>query len=205
MAIYGVLAEFGPEFAVYNDIGPAFADYGFNMKLKTSRHLKDDIGPVEFLKGWWLKSVTPDTPYYIWTPLPSRLIKLTKTLRNPVELVAKGTPARMAMRHVLATLGWMMTFAAQAPPLAAVYHHWANLSEVSRSVCKWYDEAHPYSVGLNAGKKATLSEEHFYSCVLQRYGGVLEHWTAFFAQLAHTREGSLLYSHAWDALSLDYC
>lgn len=74
-------------------ITQAFEYLGFDMKLKTP----DRIGLATFLKGTWYHTDHPLVHY--WSVLPSRFLKMGKSMRNPVELypAAKGNKELAAM------------------------------------------------------------------------------------------------------------
>jgi hypothetical protein len=62
-------------------IEDSFKDLGFEMKLKVFDHITD----VTFLKGMWYEVCGLDWAYY-WGPLPSRFLKLGKSLKDPRSL-----------------------------------------------------------------------------------------------------------------------
>jgi hypothetical protein len=64
--------------AHYPTVKEAFAYLGFDMKLK----IFNDIKYATFLKGMWYPVEDNEFNYY-WGPLPSRLLKIGKTLRDP--------------------------------------------------------------------------------------------------------------------------
>jgi len=60
----------------------AYLSCGFKAKLKI--HPINDATSVTFLKGkWWYSNAG-----YIWAPLPSRVLKFGKSLRDPVDICA---------------------------------------------------------------------------------------------------------------------
>jgi len=62
------------------DLVKGFAHLGLDIKIKYPK----TIGEATFLKGMWYRV---DTPFgYHWGPLPSRLLKVGKSLRDPCEL-----------------------------------------------------------------------------------------------------------------------
>jgi hypothetical protein len=71
-------------------IQASFSGLGLSLKLRVTVLADDsDLGvnvPLPtFLKGTWF--VLPNHPFErMWSPLPSRLLKLGKCLRNPIEI-----------------------------------------------------------------------------------------------------------------------
>jgi hypothetical protein len=64
-----------------DNIENAFLSLGFDMKLR----YRQGIEQCTFLKGMWYRCCGPEFTHY-WGPLPSRVLKIGKTLTNPCEL-----------------------------------------------------------------------------------------------------------------------
>jgi hypothetical protein len=81
-----------------------YLELGFKAKLRVHRPLHDashvPLRTVTFLKGkWWTVEDAPG--HYAWAPLPSRVLKFGKCLRDPRELYA-GLDRAAAMEAYLA-------------------------------------------------------------------------------------------------------
>lgn len=70
------------------DVEAAFISYGFKMKLKI---FNDTLNGPTFLKGMWYPTMAHGN---VWAPLPSRFLKVGKSIVNPVELY--GEPDKVA-------------------------------------------------------------------------------------------------------------
>lgn len=76
------------------DIEKAYARLGLRMKL----HMYNSHHSVTFLKGWFVKNCEK----YVWAPLPSRIVKLGKSLRTTSDIYKKDlrTSSKMFMHDV---------------------------------------------------------------------------------------------------------
>jgi len=61
-----------------DELRERFGFLGFDMKIRVHSR----ITQTSFLKGTWYDVLDPEFMYY-WAPLPSRILKLTKSLRDP--------------------------------------------------------------------------------------------------------------------------
>jgi hypothetical protein len=68
---------------LYEDYRCGFKDLGFDMKIKEF----DSIDQCTFLKGMWYRVQGP-LEYY-WGPLPSRILKMGKSLKHPKNIYGK--------------------------------------------------------------------------------------------------------------------
>lgn len=62
---------------------PLMKQLGFDLKIRERAH----FGQLTFLKGMWVQVLEADFPLmWWWMPLPSRVLKMGKSLRDPREL-----------------------------------------------------------------------------------------------------------------------
>jgi hypothetical protein len=66
------------------NIIPGMARLGLSMKVKTF----SSIDQATFLKGMWYRTVDSD---YFWGPLPSRILKVGKCIKDPKDLYSAHT------------------------------------------------------------------------------------------------------------------
>jgi len=85
---------------------------GFNMKIKILK-----FADCTFLKGYFAEL----GPRWVWTPLPSRLFKLVKSLRDPRTIYKK-----VSLEEALTTLVGDISYSISRMPLDPVLRTWVN-------------------------------------------------------------------------------
>jgi hypothetical protein len=82
------------------DIESVEAAYSF-LGLRMKMHVFEEPESCSFLKGWFTLDLTQRQ--YHWNPLPSRILKMGKSLRNPQDIypdVSASVAAKMFMNDV---------------------------------------------------------------------------------------------------------
>jgi len=97
-----------------------FEHLGFDMKLK----IRYSPSTVTFLKGTWYKTKEGDFDY-VWGPLPSQIIKIGKSYRNPSEFYPHKTYAE-ACETFLHDQGAGLRRFLQVPVLRAYVKRWGQ-------------------------------------------------------------------------------
>lgn len=106
LAAYAVAADMiatHPTDLLETDLWAAtYQQFGLKMKIR----LHSEITGGTFLKGLWYPCVwTPEIPYHFyWGPLPSRLLKATKSLRQPRSLYPEAQSVEEAARCFLSDM-----------------------------------------------------------------------------------------------------
>lgn len=111
----------------------AFLRLGFKIKMARYTKLED----ASFLKGSWHRTeyfAGCQYPHaYTWRPLPSRIIKLTKSLDDPRVIYKCGSDLRTAAASFLRDQALGMTNYADTPIFREFYYAFAHLKGVAPS------------------------------------------------------------------------
>jgi len=82
-SVPGLLSYRDPLYMPFKDrLEVVFASCGFSAKVK----LADTWSDLTFLRGSWFSSLD----YPAWLPLPSRVLKLGKSMEDPIKLLTKA-------------------------------------------------------------------------------------------------------------------
>jgi hypothetical protein len=135
-----------------NFVVSSFAELGLEMKVR-----KLMLDEVTFLKGMWY--YTTAGPY--WGPLPSRILKMGKSMKNPLTLYPRRTYAEACSLFLSDIAGSYASFL-QVP---MVRQHIKNF--LRRDLVRNYVEPHQVQAAL--GPKPEL-DDLAYGQVCKRYG-----------------------------------
>jgi len=184
-----------------------FKTFGLDLKLRSHEGLHEQwetaLPPPEFLKGWWtLRSDTDEYPPWIWGPLPSRLLKVAKTISDP-RITFRRQKGRQSLEKALncqlASVSKGILPFSHIHELSLIYGRWAGLADVEP---KPYEETHPFSIKVG-NLEPTFPKDGIH-WVVRRYGGQVEEWKEFFAALSQALPGTVFFHPCWLLLSKDY-
>lgn len=94
---------------------------GISMKVRETQ-------TPTFLKGIMLPALDGS---FVWTLLPSRLLKMATSIKNPRVLFKQSPAPDMSLLSSIAT-GYL--FYPMVPPMHALMHSWASLSRIKRPI-----------------------------------------------------------------------
>jgi len=139
----------------------SFSYTGLSMKV----NIHGDVSAATFLKGWWIQS----TRGWWWTPLPSRILKASKSLHAFDTLFhdsgcREGRFARGARGYLALQAANLGQFAA-APILRAFVKRWGGAVPELRHA----DEVRPWKIQAS-GQPPELIEQEALQAIARRYG-----------------------------------
>lgn len=191
-----------------DDLIARFKRFGFTMKMKINSDQEPGFCP-EFLKGWWLPYHGLISTVYCWTPLPSRLLKAVKTIKDPrvtykTALKDQATDMKLALQcHLSAVAEGLLPFG-HPPCLRKVYEHWQQMNPTDRPL-KAVDE--DYYIGKTIADYARapdLEDADFLRAVQHRYRINQDDMMEFLSVLTRVAVGDLFFHPVWEDLSADY-
>lgn len=157
----GVLGSF-PDFAP-DSVQTKMMELGFKMKIKvfSGKEVSPLFDYATFLKGMWYPVLSAKYDRY-WAPLPSRLLKATKSLKNPQIIYGvkdEVTASRAFMADMALNYGSFLHI-----PILRVLNRFARF-HLSRKV-----QLEEWQIQASPADKPLVDEQGALFMITQRYG-----------------------------------
>lgn len=193
--------------AMTKHVQDVFEQLGLILKLRITPlpEGKYTDQPPEFLKGWWLLNTSGT---FTWTFLPSRFMKITKTVHDPRKTMRTVTErknkTKLSLKEALSRFltGIALSHEPFAQPSITrkIFKAWMALSHSNMS---WQEDVNPIHI-TPSRQVAEPTDTYFLNACVSRYGGTLEIWSDFWFLLTRAKAGMVLFGPTWDWLAQDY-
>jgi len=173
-----------------------FADLGLELKLKTFIY-DDELFPATFLKGCWITN----GQRLVWGPLPSRWIKLSKTINDPRITMRMRGESKLSMvealnRQFFGTMKGMEVFANpkfMSEKFASIDHPWSRKEDLCEA---WK---------VQGESRERWENSAFFAFCIHRYGFTERDCASYAFVLQCLRPGLVSFNPFWQKLaSADY-